>query len=250
MGEDGAGVDEFAKAIHLTSGNHDTDLSDTVILAHASATHATHGIHIDAASNRCKFNRVRIQGPYATGGIVEDAAGGNHEMVGASVDTTGTNYSFHGSSTFTARMDNLDAGNPEAADDVASDLIIVQSDVKTVLSNLVVAKSDIVTLQSNLTVAKSDILTILSNLTVAKSDIVAAISNVAACKSDLVVLQASEDSDMVVLKSDIVVIQSNLTVAKSDIVVIQSNLTVAKSDIVTILSNLTVLMAKYASDVP
>ncbi len=155
-------------------------------------------------------------------------------------------------------------------DIIKSDLIVTQSDVKTVLSNLVVAKSDIVTTLSNLTVAKSDIVTVQSNLTVAKSDIVSALSNLAAVKSDLVVIQASEDSDMVVLKSDIVAVQSNLAVldaasdsdmvilksdiaaVKSDLVVIQasedSDMVVLKSDVVAVQSNLTVLDAASDSD--
>ena len=55
VGEDGAGADEFVKAIRLVSGNHDTILKNVKILAHADATGATHGIHVVAASNRLTF---------------------------------------------------------------------------------------------------------------------------------------------------------------------------------------------------
>lgn len=113
IGEDGSGTDEFIKGIHLTSGNHDTDLSESRLITHASAGQSTHAVHIDAASNRCKFDGIIIQGPWSTGGIIEDAAGLNHEIVGASIDTTGTNYGFNAGSTFAKRFDNLDAGAPE-----------------------------------------------------------------------------------------------------------------------------------------
>lgn len=110
MGEDGAGVDEFVKAIHYTSGNHDTVLENVKIYAHASCNGATHGIHVDAASNRLTFDNVIIDGPFATAGILEDAAGLNHIVTGCSIDTSGTNYSFHGSSTFAKYTANVDAG--------------------------------------------------------------------------------------------------------------------------------------------
>lgn len=120
MGEAGDGTDEFIKAIHLTSGNHDTVIKDVKIFAHASAAQATHGIHVDAASNRLTFDNVVIDGPYATNGILEDAAGLNHIVVDCSVDTSGTNYGFHASSTFAKRTRNLDAG---ASEDTAENLI-------------------------------------------------------------------------------------------------------------------------------
>lgn len=116
IGEDGAGTDEFIKAIHLTSGNHDTTFRDVKILAHASAAQATHGIHVDAASDRLTFDGVIIDGPYATNGILEDAAGVNHVVVDCSVDVTGTNYGFHASSTFAKRVNNLDGGELEDAE--------------------------------------------------------------------------------------------------------------------------------------
>jgi len=69
----------------------------------------------------------------------------------------------------------------------SSDIIIVQSDVKTVLSNLVVAKSDIVTTLSNLEIVKSDLIvtnaivdTIASDLVVVQSDVKVVISDLAA----------------------------------------------------------------------
>lgn len=117
IGEDGSGADEFVKGIRLVSGNDDTELHDVEMLAHGSAGAATHGIHIDAASDRLVFDNVVIDGPWATGGIVEDAAGVNHVMVDCSVDTSGTNYSFNGSSTFAKRVGNLDGG---AADSTAA----------------------------------------------------------------------------------------------------------------------------------
>lgn len=120
MGEAGDGTDEFIKAIHLVSGNHDTIFENVKILAHASAAQATHGIHVDAASDRLTFDNVIIDGPYATNGILEDAAGVNHIVVNCSVDTTGTNYGFHASSTFAKRVNNLDAG---ALEDAGANLI-------------------------------------------------------------------------------------------------------------------------------
>jgi len=118
-GEDGSGTDEFVKALVLTSGNNDTVMRDLKILSHASAAGSTHGIHVAAAANRLTFDSVLIDGPYATGGIVEAAAGLNHVCVGCSVDVTGTNYSFHASSTFAKRYGNLDAGAPtDAADNL------------------------------------------------------------------------------------------------------------------------------------
>lgn len=106
IGEDGAGADEFVKALRLVSGNHDTVMRNLKILAHASAAQATHGIHVDAASDRLVFDNVVIDGPYATNGILEDAAGVNHVVVNCSVEVTGTDDGFHASSTFAKRRNN------------------------------------------------------------------------------------------------------------------------------------------------
>lgn len=116
IGEDGAGVDEFVKAIELKSGNHDCIFENVKILAHASAAGATHGITAAAACNRLTFKNVIIDGPYATGGIVEAAAGYNHVVEDCSVDVTGTNYSFNASSTFAKRTDNLSGSYVSAAE--------------------------------------------------------------------------------------------------------------------------------------
>lgn len=105
MGEAGDGTDEFVKAIHLTSANHDTVIRNTKILAHASANGATHGIHVDAASDRLTLDNVVIDGPF-TNGIVEDAAGKNHIAIGCSVDATDSALGFHASSTFAVREGN------------------------------------------------------------------------------------------------------------------------------------------------
>ncbi len=107
IGEDGAGVDEFVKAVELTDGNDDTVFEDVKILAHANAGGATHGIHIAAASDRLTLRNVIIDGPY-TNGIVEAVAGKNHIVENCAVDTTGTNYGFQGSSTFAKRTNNVD----------------------------------------------------------------------------------------------------------------------------------------------
>jgi len=112
MGEAGTGADEFAKAIRLVSGNHETVIRDTRILAHASAGGATHGIEIAAASNRLVLDGIVIDGPYATNGILESAAGVNQTLVNCSIDTSGTNYGMNGSSTYAERHGNLDAGEP------------------------------------------------------------------------------------------------------------------------------------------
>ena len=123
MGEDGAGADEFIKAIHLTSGNHDCKFKNVKIFAHDSCGGATHGIHVDAASDRLVFQNVIIDGPYATGGILEDATGVNHIVEDCSIDVSGTNYSFDNSSTFAKYTRNVDAGvdteDAEALTDVA-----------------------------------------------------------------------------------------------------------------------------------
>lgn len=119
MGEAGNGTDEFVKAVHLTSGNHDTVMRNVKIFSHADCDGATHGIHVDAASNRLVFDNVVVNGAY-TNGIAEDAAGLNHILVDCSVDVGTTNYGFHASSTFAKRIRNLDAG---AAEDTAENLI-------------------------------------------------------------------------------------------------------------------------------
>ncbi len=134
-----------------------------------------------------------------------------------------------------------------ALDQAASDIIIIQSDVKAIQSNLIAdVQSDLNVVLSNLVAdVQSDLNVVLSNLIAdVQSDITTLYSNlVATTDSDIVVIQ----SNLTVAKSDIVTILSNVTsfrsdiiaVTDSDIVVIQSNLTVAKSDIVTILSNVT-----------
>jgi hypothetical protein len=132
IGEDGAGADEFVKAIRLVSGNDDTVFRNVKILAHASAAQATHGIHIDAASDRLVFDNVVIDGPYATAGILEDAAGLNHVVKGCSLDVTGANYSFHSTSTFAQRTGNRAAG---LSDDDGTIFVVT----KTVAANTAVA---------------------------------------------------------------------------------------------------------------
>lgn len=105
-GEDGSGTDEFVKALHLTSGNHDTVMRRLRIRAHVSAAHATHGIHVDAASDRCVYEDVVIDGPYATNGILEDAASADTMVRGCRIDVTGTGYGFVSTSTFAEFTDN------------------------------------------------------------------------------------------------------------------------------------------------
>jgi hypothetical protein len=108
IGEDGSGVDEFIKAVEMTSGNDDCVFEDVIILAHASSAEATHGIHVAAAADRTIWRNVIIDGPYATGGIVEAAAGENLIVEDCAVDVSGTNYAFDGSSTFAKRVNNVD----------------------------------------------------------------------------------------------------------------------------------------------
>jgi hypothetical protein len=112
-GEDGSGTDEFVKALHLTSGNHDTVMRNLRIRCHTSASQATHGIHVDAASDRCVFDGVVIDGPYATNGILEDAASADTIVTDCSVDVTGTNYGFVTTSTFAAFKRNTGSGARE-----------------------------------------------------------------------------------------------------------------------------------------
>lgn len=107
MGEAGDGTDEFVKAVHLTSGNHDTVMKNVKILTHASCNGATHAIHVDAASNRLTFDNVIVDGPFSTGGVIEDAAGLNHIVVDCAIETTGTDFGFHASSTYAKRARNF-----------------------------------------------------------------------------------------------------------------------------------------------
>jgi len=110
-GEDGAGTDEFVKALHLTSGNHDTVMTDLVIRCHGSAAGATHGIHVDAASDRCVYDNVVIDGPYATNGILEDAASADTIVRNCKIDVTGTGYGFVSTSTFSEFAGNTGNAN-------------------------------------------------------------------------------------------------------------------------------------------
>jgi hypothetical protein len=128
-GEDGAGVDDFAVCLKLVSGNHDTVIRGNRFLSHVSAAGYTHAVSIAAASNRLVIENNVIYGQFATGGIVEAAAGTEHVFRGNNITTTGTNISFHGSSTFAARLGGGGgaggAGNVDAAavEDVAGNLI-------------------------------------------------------------------------------------------------------------------------------
>jgi hypothetical protein len=122
MGEEGDGTDEFVIAIKLTSGNHDTVIKNTKIFAHASCDGATHGISVAAAGNRLTFDNVIIDGPYSTGGIVEGATGVNQIVVRCSIDTSGTNFSFNGSTTYAKWSDNVDAGITEDEADPLTDV--------------------------------------------------------------------------------------------------------------------------------
>ena len=139
MGEAGDGTDEFVKAIHLVSGNDDTIFKDVKIVTHASCNGATHGIHVDAASNRLTFDNVIIDGPHSTAGILEDAAGLNHVVVDCSIDTSGTNYSFHASSTFAKRVGNLSAG---VIEDAGANLIGVNDSDNNADTSSVAANAD------------------------------------------------------------------------------------------------------------
>ncbi len=121
IGEDGAGADEFIKAVEMTSGNDDCVFEDVLILAHASAGGATHGIHVAAAADRTVWRNVVIDGPYVTGGIVEAAAGVNLIAENCAVDVTGTNFGFDGSSTFAKRVNNVDG---QVREDDSESLIV------------------------------------------------------------------------------------------------------------------------------
>jgi len=143
-GEDGAGVDEFVIALRLQSGNHDTVLRRNIIRTHASATHATHAVSIAAASNRLVIEDNTIYGTFATGGIVEAAAGTQHVFRGNAVVSAGTNLSFHGSSTFAARSGGGSAGNEDAGapEDTAANLIGRDDNDNAVATTNVAANAD------------------------------------------------------------------------------------------------------------
>ena len=86
-----------------------------------------------------------------------------------------------------------------------SDIVIVQSDVKTILSNITSFRSDIVAQE------QSDIVTILSNLTSLRSDIlVTTDSNIVVVQSDLTVADALIDT----IKSDLIISQSDLKIVQ------------------------------------
>ncbi|KKK65595.1 hypothetical protein LCGC14_2972560, partial [marine sediment metagenome] len=146
VGEAGDGTDEFAKVFHLTSANHDTVFKNVKGITHASCNGATHCIHVDASSDRVVYDHVVFDGPWSTGGIVEDAVGLNQVMVNCSFDTSGTNYSLNGSSTFAERRDNLDAGvledsssnfiGTDDADNVAATTNVVANRDGSVLERL------------------------------------------------------------------------------------------------------------------
>jgi hypothetical protein len=106
VGEDGAGVDEFVKGVRLVGGNTGTVFQNCTIRTHESAAGSTHAIHIDAASDYLIFDGLTIKGPWATNGILEDAAGAQHIFVNSSIDVTGTSDGFNASSTFAARSGN------------------------------------------------------------------------------------------------------------------------------------------------
>lgn len=108
-GEDGGGVDEFVKGIHLTSGNHDTVIEDCILRVQPSGAHATHAIHVDAASDRCIYRNLRIDGAWATAGILEDAASADTIVENCVIDTSGTNYGFVSTSTFASFFENRGA---------------------------------------------------------------------------------------------------------------------------------------------
>lgn len=131
IGEDGSGADEFVKAVEMTSGNDDCVFEDVRILAHDSAAQATHGIHVAAAADRTSWKNVIIDGPYATGGIVEAAAGVNLACEGCSIDVSGTNFSFDGSSTFAKRTNNVDAGVDSEEDEALTTVVRGTGDYPT-----------------------------------------------------------------------------------------------------------------------
>ena len=100
LGEDGAGTDEFAEALHLESGNHDTVVDGCRMLTHSAAAGSTHGIYVDAASNRLTIKNNIIKGPWATAAILEDAAGIEHTFLDNYINVTGLTAGFHANSTF------------------------------------------------------------------------------------------------------------------------------------------------------
>ena len=148
---------------------------------------------------------------------------------------------------------------------VASDLVIVQSDVKTIQSDLIgIIGSDLTVILSNLVAdvqsdlnvvlsnlvadiqsdvnslasdiiatTNSDIVVIQSNLTVAKSDIVTVLSNITSFRSDII---ATTDSDIVVLQSDLTKTRSDMLITHSDVKVVISDLTITKSDLAALMN--------------
>ncbi|MDO8716406.1 MAG: hypothetical protein Q7J73_06315 [Dehalococcoidales bacterium] len=173
---------------------------------------------------------------------------------------------FSGGSAATIASDDLTA--------VASDVVIIQSDVKGAragaTSDMVVIKSDITGLRagmgSDMVVMKSDLTGLRagvnSDVAVLKaqatSDMVVIKSDVAAVKSDLVVIRAAATSDLVVLKSDVTGLRaglgSDVVVLKSDIAGLRaggtSDMVVMKSDLTALKSDFLIFTTKYASDNP
>jgi hypothetical protein len=72
LGEDGAGADEFVKAIDIKAGCDRTLVKGLEYALHASATHATCAVSLTGASDRVTVRDCVIRGPVTTGCIVAD----------------------------------------------------------------------------------------------------------------------------------------------------------------------------------
>jgi hypothetical protein len=138
VGEDGAGTDEFVIALKLDGGNTGTTVKGCKFYTHASAAHATHAISIAAACNQYVIEDCIIRGAFATGGIVEAAAGADVIIRNNEIKTTGTNISLNASTT-AGRYGNTADG---ASEDSGANFIGVDDSDNAIATTNVVANQD------------------------------------------------------------------------------------------------------------
>jgi len=110
---------------------------------------------------------------------------------------------------------------------IASDIVIIQSDVKDILSDLSNTRSDVNSVISDLVDIVSDIVEVWSDVKSIISDLIDIKSDINSSISDLVDVV----SDLTDIRSDIVVVQSDVADVKSDVEIIRATVSDIKSDV-------------------
>lgn len=151
-------------------------------------------------------------------------------------------------------------GNSAATTTIASDLVIIASDLLQVYSDTTIIASDVVQVYSDTTIIASDTAAINTQTTTIASDLVIIASDLLQVYSDTTIivsdttaiesagggLSAAQDSKLTKVTSDVVIIGSDLSQVYSDTTILVSDTTAINTQTTTIASDLVILTSDVA----